>query len=265
MRKLVCAALALMLTASVFAQELKVKNGEVKLDDKTVAYIEGKKQNFKVLSLDKQYSVDAELKFLEQSGKRWMVLKSDKSGKSNEVDYKKFNPLNQQKSAMEAFIDKGFLSAEGLNTEAIENFLNGESTGVSTKIKADANAADDAQRRIAGYKVTIDDSGNIYRVIGQNPDKVRFGNIKIVSTTSLGVQKYEVYDLNNVLTGTWYNMSSKHPGYDKFLYEELITFDNKVFNIKYDSFGNTLQYKMSLDRTALNIVNVLIDNGYLKK
>ncbi|OXA70301.1 hypothetical protein B0A67_16035 [Flavobacterium aquidurense] len=254
-----------MLAVCAFAQEIKVKNGEVKLDDKTVAYVEGKKQVFDVLSLDKQYSVNAELKFLESTGKRWMVLKSATSGKTNEVDYKKFNPLNQQKSAIEAFIDKGFLSAEGLNIEAIENFINGESSGVASKIKEEANGANDKKKRIEKYQVTIDDSGAIYSAISKdaNNNNKQIGNIKVVSTTALGVQKYEVYDLDNKLIATWYNMSTKHPGYDKFLYEELITFDNKVIKIKYESSGANLQYKIGLDKTALNIVNELIDSGYV--
>lgn len=265
MKKTICTVIASMLAVCAFAQEIKVKNGEVKLDDKTVAYVEGKKQVFDVLSLDKQYSVNAELKFLESTGKRWMVLKSATSGKTNEVDYKKFNPLNQQKSAIEAFIDKGFLSAEGLNIEAIENFINGESSGVASKIKEEANGANDKKKRIEKYQVTIDDSGAIYSAISKdaNNNNKQIGNIKVASTTALGVQKYEVYDLDNKLIATWYNMSTKHPGYDKFLYEELITFDNKVTKIKYESSGANLQYKIGLDKTALNIVNELIDSGYV--
>ncbi|MFG4002410.1 hypothetical protein [Flavobacterium aquidurense] len=265
MKKTICTVIASMLAVCAFAQEIKVKNGEVKLDDKTVAYVEGKKQVFDVLSLDKQYTVNAELKFLESTGKRWMVLKSATSGKTNEVDYKKFNPLNQQKSAIEAFIDKGFLSAEGLNIEAIENFINGESSGVASKIKEEANGANDKKKRIEKYQVTIDDSGAIYSAISKdaNNNNKQIGNIKVASTTALGVQKYEVYDLDNKLIATWYNMSTKHPGYDKFLYEELITFDNKVIKIKYESSGANLQYKIGLDKTALNIVNELIDSGYV--
>lgn len=265
MKKTFCTVLAAMLAVGAFAQEIKVKNGEIKLDDKVVAYVEGKKQTFDVLSLDKQYTVSAELKFLESTGKRWMVLKSATSGKTNEVDYKKFNPLNQQKSAIEAFIDKGFLSIDGLNTEAIENFINGEASGVSNKIKDEANAVNDKKKRIEKYQVSIDDSGSIYSAISKdaNNNNKQIGKIKVASTTALGVQKYEVTDLDGNLVATWYNMSSKHPGYDKFLYEELITFDNKVFKIKYESSGANLQYKIGLDKTALNIVNELIDNGYV--
>ena len=265
MKKTFCTVLAAMLAVGAFAQEIKVKNGEIKLDDKVVAYVEGKKQTFDVLSLDKQYTVSAELKFLESTGKRWMVLKSATSGKTNEVDYKKFNPLNQQKSAIEAFIDKGFLSIDGLNAEAIENFINGEASGVSNKIKDEANAVNDKKKRIEKYQVSIDDSGSIYSAISKdaNNNNKQIGKIKVASTTALGVQKYEVTDLDGKLVATWYNMSSKHPGYDKFLYEELITFDNKVFKIKYESSGANLQYKIGLDKTALNIVNELIDNGYV--
>ena len=63
MKKTFCTVLATMLAVGAFAQEIKVKNGEIKLDDKVVAYVEGKKQTFDVLSLDKQYTVSG-LNFL---------------------------------------------------------------------------------------------------------------------------------------------------------------------------------------------------------
>ncbi|MFH6996627.1 hypothetical protein ACHRVZ_01780 [Flavobacterium sp. FlaQc-57] len=257
MRKSICTVIATILTICSYAQEIKVKNDEVKLDDKTVAYITGKKPSLQILSLDKQYTVNAELKFLESSGKRWMVLKSLKTEKTNEVDYKKFNPLNQQKSVIEAFIDKGFLSADGLNIDAIENFINGASSGVADKIKGEATAAIEKKNSIANLKISIDDAGAIFS--GSNN---KIGTIKIAQTTSAGIQKYEVLDLDNYVIATWYNMSSKHPGYDKFLYEELITFDGKVIKVKPDTFG-TLQYKMSTDKTALNIVGELLSSGYV--
>jgi hypothetical protein len=262
MKKNISIVIATIFTVCAYAQEIKVKNNEIKFDDKVVGYVEGKKQNFQVLSLDKQYAVNAELKFLESSGKRWMVLKSIKTGKTNEVDYKKFNPLNQQKSAIEAFIDKGFLSSEGLNIDAIENFINGESSGVSNKIKEESSAATEKQRRMESYQITIDDSGLIYSSIAKDPNNKNIGTIKIAATTSLGVQKYEVFDLDGHLIATWYNMSSKHNGYDGYLYEQFITFDNKVFKVKQDNSG-IIQYKFSTDKTALYIVKELIFNGYI--
>lgn len=258
MKKVICSLLVTMLTICAYAQEIKIKNDEVKLDEKTVAYITGKKPSLQILSLDKQYTVNAELKFLESTGKRWMVLKSLKTEKTNEADYKKFNPLNQQKSVIEAFIDKGFLSADGLNTEAIESFINGASSGISDNIKAEADAAADKKNRIASYKISIDDAGAVFS--GQT----KIGTIKIARTNSSGIQSYEVLDLDGYIIATWYNMSSMHPGYNKALYEELITFDGKVMKVKPDTFG-TLQYKLSTDKTALNIVGELMGNGYTLK
>ncbi|WP_264553337.1 hypothetical protein [Flavobacterium sp. N2038] len=256
MKKVICSLIVTMLTICAYSQEIKIKNDEVKLDEKIVAYITGKKPSLQILSLDKQYTVNAELKFLESTGKRWMVLKSLKTEKTNEADYKKFNPLNQQKSVIEAFIDKGFLSADGLNTEAIESFINGAYSGISDNIKAEANAAADKKNKIASYKISIDDAGAVFS--GQN----KIGTVKIARTNSSGIQSYEVLDLDGFVIATWYNMSSMHPGYNKALYEELITFDGKVMKVKPDTFG-TLQYKMSTDKTALNIVGELIGNDYV--
>ena len=50
------------------AQKIKIDNGEVKIEEKTVAYIEGKKPLFTVYNLDKTYSVTLQLKFLANSG-----------------------------------------------------------------------------------------------------------------------------------------------------------------------------------------------------
>ncbi|MNR36685.1 hypothetical protein D3C85_1546400 [compost metagenome] len=51
-------------------------------------------------------------------------------------------------------------------------------------------------------------------------------------------------------------------GYDKFLNQELITFDKKVLKATFDNRGNPIGYKMSKDITAMNIARVLVGNGY---
>ena len=65
------------------------------------------------------------------------------------------------------------------------------------------------------------------------------------------------------MVATWFAKSGMFSGYDKFLNQELITFDKKVINAKFDNSGNPMGYKMSKDLTAMNIVRVLVANGYI--
>lgn len=266
MKRIAFTAVAVLVSVLGFAQKLKIDKGEIKLDEKIVAYIEGKKPLFRISSLDKSYTVNLELKFLDDGafGKRWLVVKSEKSGKSNEVNYKKFSPQNQEKSAVQAFIDQNFLTSGGLNVEAIENYINGESTGVSAKIKEEQNELVKQKVYEDSFQLTIDDGGTIYSAKAQNQDPTdkRIGYMKMTSPSTNGELKYEVTDLDGYLIATWFAKSGTYSGYGKFLNQELITADQKIFKADFDNRGNPIGYKMSKDITAMNIVKVLVVNGY---
>jgi hypothetical protein len=260
MKKNILTVLVVLISICGNAQKLKIDKGEIKLDDKTVAYIEGKKPLFKVFNLDKSYVVNIELKFLDDGafGKRWMIVKSEKTGKSNEIDFKKFSPQNQEKSTVQTFVDKNFLTAEGLNIDAVENYINGESTGVSAKIKEEQNEIAQQKAYEDRFQLAVDDTGTIYS------KNVPIGSIKMILTNGStgGVERYEVTDLDNYIIGSWFAVSGSVKGYDQFLNQELITYDKKVFKILFDNGGNFVGYKMSKDITAMNIVKKLVLNGY---
>ena len=123
---------------------------------------------------------------------------------------------------------------------------------------------DQANKVADTYQLSIDDAGTIYSIKAQNQDPLdkRIGYIKVISPSTNGQLKYEVVDLDNYLIATWFAKSGSISGYSKFLSEELITFDNKVFKVVFDNSGNPIGYKMSKDITAMNIVRALVGNGY---
>jgi hypothetical protein len=84
----------------------------------------------------------------------------------------------------------------------------------------------------------------------------------MTSPANNGDLMYEVMDLDNYKIATWFAKAAMVSGYDKFLNQELITFDNKIFKVTFDNRGNPIGYKMSKDITAMNIVRVLVGNGY---
>lgn len=84
----------------------------------------------------------------------------------------------------------------------------------------------------------------------------------MTSPSSNGDLKYEVLDLDNNLVGTWFARGGMFSGYEKLLNQEVITFNGKVFKATFENRGNPIGYKMSQDITAMNVVRVLVGNGY---
>ena len=271
MKRIVLTAVAVLIGIGAFAQKIKIDKGEIKLDEKTIGYIEGKKPVFKIYSLDKSFFVTAELKKApnEDSMKLpWIEIKNEATGKTNELDFKnksrKFSAFNYDRSIIYELMDRGYFTTDGLNVEAVENFLNGESAGIAAKRLGVQGDIDNASRLADTYKLAIDDNGVIYSVKAKNedPNDKRIGYIKMTSPYTNGELYYEVIDLDGRLIARWFAKAGMVSGYDKFLNQELITFDNKVFKAAFDNRGNPIGYKMSKDITAMNIARVLVGNGY---
>lgn len=267
MKKKILTIIIVLISICNFAQKIKIDKGEIKLDDKTIGYVEGKKPLFKISNLDKTYNVSIELKQVEPvPAIPIMQLKNEVTGKFNEIAFTtgKFNPFNSQKSVVAAFVEHNYLSTEGLNVELVEKFINGESTGIAAKLAGAQNEKDQITQAINEYQLMIDDAGTIYSIKAQNqdPDNKRIGYIKMTSPSTNGELKYEVIDLDNYIIATWFARGGMFSGYGKLLNQELITFDKKVLPATFDNRGNPIGYKMSKDITAMNIVRVLVGNGY---
>lgn len=271
MKKYFCTVVTVLLTVGAFAQKIKIDKGEIKLDEKTIGYIEGKKPVFKVYNLDKSFSVTAELKKApnEDSMKLpWIEIKNEATGKTNELEFKnksrKFSAFNYDRSIIYELMDRGYFTADGLIKDAIETFINGESAGIAAKRLGVQGDIDNANKLADTYQLAIDDNGVIYSIKAKNedPNDKRIGYIKMTSPSTNGELMYEVLDLNKQLIATWFAKAGMVSGYDKFLNQQLITYDKKVFKADFDNRGNPIGYKMSKDITAMNIVRVLVGNGY---
>ncbi len=198
----------------------------------------------------------------------WVEIKDETTGKSNEIEFKnksrKFSAFNYDRSIVYELIDRNLVTAEGLNKEAVENFINGPSAGIAAKRLGVQSEINNAENIADTYELGIDDFGTIYSIKAQNIDinDKRIGYIKMTSPSSNGDLKYEVLDLDNNLIGTWFARGGMFSGYEKLLNQEVITFNGKVFKAAFENRGNPIGYKMSQDITAMNIVRVLVSNGY---
>lgn len=267
MNKNILTAIVVLISLCGFAQKVKIDKGEIKLDDKTIGYVEGKKPLFKISNLDKSYTVTIELKQVEPvPAIPIMQVKNEATEKFNEIAFTtgKFNPFNSEKSVVNAMIEHNYLNTDGLNTELTESFINAESTGVTAKLLGNQNEKDQENKAINEYQLAIDDAGTIYSIKAQNEDPAdqRMGYIRMTSPSTNGELKYEVFDLDNYLIATWFAKSGSFLGYNSFLNQELITFDKKVLKVAFDKSGNPTGYRMSKDITAMNIIRTLIGSGY---
>ncbi|MDW8850026.1 hypothetical protein SD960_07985 [Flavobacterium sp. MMLR14_040] len=271
MKKNIFTLLIVLISTCSFAQKIKIDKGEIKLDEKTIGYIEGKKPIFKIYNLDKIYYITAELKNVHNATSMdlpWIELKDEATGKSNELEFKnksrKFSAFNYDRSIIYELFDRNYITAEGLVKEAIESFINGPSAGIASKKLGIQGDIDKANSLADTYQLAIDDTGVIYSIKAQNqdPNDKKIGYIKMTSPSTNGELKYEVTDLDGYLIATWFAKAGMVSGYDKFLNQELITFDKKVLKATFDNRGNPIGYKMSKDITAMNIARVLVGNGY---
>ncbi|WP_406843886.1 hypothetical protein [Flavobacterium soyae] len=269
MIKNILTVIIMLISLCGYAQKIKIDKGEIKLDEKIIGFIEGKKPIFKIYNLDKSYAVIAELKNVPNADSMtlpWIEFKNEATGKTNELDFKsrKFSAFNYDRSIIYELLDRNYISTDGLNPESIENFINGESTGISAKRLGVQNDVENANILADTYELGIDDNGVIYSIKAKNldPNDKAIGYIKMTSPSNNGELKYEIADLDGKLIATWFAKAGMISGYDKFLNQELITYDNKVFKAAFDNRGNPIGYKMSKDITAMNIARVLVGNGY---
>lgn len=268
-QKYILTLFTVLISIGNYAQKIKIEKGEIKLDEKIIGYVEGKKPLFKIYNLDKSASITAELKNVpnaESLTLPWIEIKNEAAGKANEIEFRsrKFSAFNYDRSIIYELFDRNFITAEGLNVEVLNSFINGESTGISARRLGVQNEVENAAILADTYQLEIGDNGVIYSIKAQNPDpndKI-IGYIQMTSPSANGDLKYEVGDLDNKLIATWFAKGGTYSGYDKFLNQELITYDNKVFKAAFNNRGNPIGYKMSKDITAMNIVRVLVANGY---
>jgi len=271
MKKITLIVIIALISICVQAQKIKIDKGEIKLDEKTIGYLEGKKPIFKIYNLDKSYYVTAELKNVPNDPSMtlpWIELKDQATGKTNELEFKnksrKFSAFNYDRSIIYELFDRNYITPEGLVKEAIEGFINGESAGIAAKRLGVQDEINKANILADSYEIGIDDGGVIYSIKAKNidPQDKKIGYIKMTSPSTNGDLKYEVMDLDNHLIATWFAKAGMVSGYDKFLNQELITFDKKVLKATFDNRGNPIGYKMSKDITAINVVRALVGNGY---
>lgn len=260
MKKIFFSVLLVLVSIPTFAQEFKIKKGEVLLDGKAIAKISTKVlREYKISNLDGTNSIVAYMRVCTATtpGKSYIEVFNENNKTSNDLDFAKYSPFNIDRSIIQTLYAKEMITENGVQLEKINAFLKDTPTGLGEKYGCKQQSAE--KEITDALALTIDDSGNI---LSKNQKIGYISMITNTGNTSGAVEKYEVTNLDHKLIGTWYAKFGMVKGYDKPLNQEIFTFDQKVFKVEFNNSGNFIGYKMSQDVTAMNIVKKLVGNGY---
>jgi hypothetical protein len=249
----------------VYAQEIKVKKGEIQIDGKSVAKIDKEKNNYKISDLSGKAlftaAITSQTPLNNNVSKNWLQL-TGSNGVVRElelIDKTSFS-FGFEKPITENLTKSSdpLLPASGIDENKINSFFQTEdrsiSTAEDTRIEKDkeTNRLEDALA--ADNKILISSVG----IISANNQKIGYIVRKVTGTD--GIQKflsYTVLDINKIPVAQ-IDFSS----YDKANIQSglvLKTFDGKSFPIK---LANYTSERLEYDELAPRVIKKLYANGY---
>lgn len=249
----------------VYAQEVKVKKGEIQIDGKSVAKIDKEKNNYTISDLSGKAlftaTITSQTPLKNNVSKNWLQL-TGSNGVVRElelIDKTSFS-FGFEKPITENLTKSSdpLLPASGIDEAKINSFFQTEdrsiSTAEDTRIEKDKETNRSEDALAADNKILISSVG----IISANNQKIGYIVRKV--TGSDGIQKflsYTVLDINKILVAQ-INFSS----WDKANVQNglvLKTFDGKSFPIK---LANYTSERLEYDELAPRVVKKLYANGY---
>jgi hypothetical protein len=232
-----------------FSQEIKVKKGEILLDAKVIAKMEGKLGNYKITNLDGSVSITTKLKKCTENGYVFIEVLNDKN--TNYLDFVKFSPFNVDRSIVQTLLSKNVITEQGIDNNKLEEFF-----GIPSDLleKYGCKQAEAGNKIAASANIKINNAGEIFK--GSNPELTGSIARKIyVSQGDFLNYKYEVFDLDK---NTVAQMETVVMGFGGV--KELSTFDKKIVKVDIEKIDSNIA--IDKDPNAMKIVLNLLSNGY---
>lgn len=302
MKKVLACFTMLCLFITANSQEIKIKKDKIIIDGTEVAILEKQKLIYKILSLDSRPIFSIERKattLLDGSLVYWSLLTDLSNNKTNEViDYGDDQGFSFQRAIVASVCNEKykFISSAGLDEKGVLEFINEKPTNITkffedadlktienlkkeqeiliqNKIKVNKNGdITQAQEVSKNHKIIIEDiiigkisKQNIANASGFAPNltytitsiyKKDEGSIKVTSWSRI--------------VATWYAAKTgyKNPVTNKNIKEQIITEDNKSFNLSQklpDSVIKELNISEKSgdgDILSKQILAKLLSNGY---
>lgn len=254
---------------SVFAQEIKIKKGELFLDEKVVAKVDDKGRIYKFSDLSgklqftgtpingRTEGTQSDNGWIEFTGTNGIV----KESKHAEGGF----TLSMGKLIVKNALANGLITNEGINEARVTEFFLTEDRSLSEGRKNGITAQKDEAKNEDAFGLSIDFDGNIKDKNGQLIGTITRVNVdasqsKFKSSSMLDkFLEYRVYDVNRILV-------AKLPSSDSDQTNErtgliIYTYDNKEIPM---TAKNGLNYKIPIatDKIADRFVKKLYANGY---
>lgn len=245
---------------SAFSQEIKIKKGELLLDDKVVAKVEDKKNIYSFSDLNGQLKFSVKVFPSIGIEKGWVEF-TGQNGNVKETEFADTGfTLSEGKLIVKNALSQGLFTKDGFDETKVNEFF--KTTDRSLTQERESNKAaqkkiDDNEDVLANERgIRIDNSGKIW-----DQNKELTGFIKRVDLGKNGIYinyEYRVYDTNQIqiatLRCTNYDRANVQSGM------KIMTYDNKVSEILVTD--NSFSGPLSEDKVADRIIKRLIFNGY---
>ncbi len=254
---------------SLFAQEIKIKKGELFLDEKAVAKVDDKGRIYKFSNLNDKLQFTATIingrTVGTQSDNGWVEYTSTnnivKESKHTEGGF----TLSMGKLIVQNALANGLITKEGIDEAKVSEFFVAEDRSLS-EARKNSNSAQKAEATNEDATgVSIDYDGNIKDKVGKLIGTISRLNIeasqsKFKSSSMMDkFFEYRVFDVNKILV-------AKLPCSDSDMTNEstglvIYTYDNKEIPM---TAKNGLEFKIpiAVDKIANRMVKKLYANGY---
>lgn len=245
---------------SAFSQEIKIKKGELLLDDKVVAKVDDKKNVYSFSNLNGEPKFSIKVFPTIDAEKGWVEF-TGQNGNVKEADFADTGfTLSEGKLIVKNALAQGLLTKDGINEEKVKDFFQTTDRSLTQnrennkKMQQEANEKEDILADEMG--IVIDNSGKIW-----NKNKELQGHIQRVNTGNQTIvlnYEYRVYDINKIQIATLQCTNSDSFNGKSGL--KITTYDNKeadIFVTKNDFSG-----PISQDKVANRMVRKLFANGY---
>jgi hypothetical protein len=254
---------------SFFAQEIKIKKGELSLDEKVVAKVDDKGRIYKFSDLGNKLQFTATIingrTIGTQSDNGWIEY----TGTNNVVKESKHAEgaftLSMGKLIVQSALAKGLITKDGIDEAKVNEFFATEDRSLSEARKNGITAQKTEAVNEDATGISIDYDGNIKDNTGKFIGTVTRANIeasqsKFKSKSMMDkFLEYRVFDVNKILIAKLPCSDSDMTNEDKGLV--IYTYDNKEIPM---TAKNGMEFKIpiAVDKIASRMVKKLYANGY---
>ncbi|MDC8102668.1 hypothetical protein [Chryseobacterium rhizosphaerae] len=269
MKKLLLTAV-LFVSISAFSQEIKIKKGELLLDNKAVAKVDDKGRLYKFSDMNGKLQFDATVingrTIGTQSDNGWVEY-TGTNGHVKEANHTEGTfTLSMGKLIVQNAMAQGLITKDGIDEAKVNEFFLTEDRSLSDARKNGIDSQKTEAKEEDNLGVSIDFNGNIKNKNGEFLGFITRAYIdasqsQFSSTAMMDkYMEYRVFDMNKVLIARLQCSDSDNTNESKGL--KIYTDDGKEIPMSAKN-GMNFQKPLAVDKIADRMIKKLFVNGYI--